>query len=148
MSIILWWKKDTHVQIVIAYHNFIDTMVQFKGHGMPVYITWVYTDTDDRNRSGNWDSIRVIGRRRAGLWVCQGDFNALTHHYEKEAGRSKPQRQIDDFNNFINDMGLEDMGSKGQRFTWGNNRRGEDRVYERLDRLLCNATWATQFPNA
>lgn len=39
------------------------------------------------------------------------------------------------------------MGSNGQIFTWCNNWRGDDRIYERLDWILINRKWAAQFPN-
>lgn len=55
---------------------------------------------------------------------------------------------MDEFNNFINDICMEDMGARGQRFTWCSNRRGQDRVYESLDRMIMNERWATKFPNA
>lgn len=48
----------------------------------------------------------------------------------------------------IHDIGMEDLGAKGQCFTWCNNRKWEDRINERLDRVLSNREWATQFPNA
>lgn len=44
----LWWREDTHVQIVGACPNFMDIVVHVKGQRMHVYITWVYADTDDR----------------------------------------------------------------------------------------------------
>lgn len=111
-------------------------------------MTWVYADTDDRLRRNNWETLRQIGRTRTGPWICQGDFNAIMNHREKEGGRRKSQRTIDDFNEMIHDIGMDDMGSKGQHYTWCNNRRGEERIYERLDRALINCEWARRFPNA
>lgn len=40
---------------------------------------------------------------------------------------------MDAFNSMIEDIQMEDLGAKGQEFTWSNNRRGEEKVYERLD---------------
>lgn len=35
---------------------------------------------------------------------------------------------------------MEDLGVKGQTFTWSNNRRGDEMVYERLDHVLINSS--------
>lgn len=121
--------------------------VRFKYQSMSMYITWVYADTEDRRRSQNWDEIRTTGRGLTEAWICQGYFNAITHQHEKEGGIRKTQRQMDEFIKFINDIEMEDMGAKGQRFTWYNNMRGEERAYERIDRVLVNAQWATHFKN-
>lgn len=81
------------------------------------------------------------------MWVCQSDFNAITHHHEKEGGRRKSQRQIDEFKEVIHDLGMEDLGLRGQQYTWCNNQRGEHRVYESLDIVLIKADWGAKHPN-
>lgn len=42
---------------------------------------------------------------------------------------------------------MEDLGAKGSLFTWSNNQSGEERVYERLGRVLINLVWVVQKPN-
>lgn len=63
-------------------------------------------------------------------------------------GARKDQQKIDAFNSLIEDIGLGDLGFKGQMFTWSNNRRGGERIRERLDRVLVNQQWSTLFPSA
>lgn len=43
---------------------------------------------------------------------------------------------------------MEDLGYKGQMQTWSNNRRGTDRVMERLDRVFANRHWSSLFLKA
>lgn len=50
---------------------------------------------------------------------------------------------MDEFNTMIEDIRMEDLGAKRSRFTWSNNRKGEKRVWECINRVLINATWAT-----
>ncbi|XP_074289494.1 uncharacterized protein LOC141614646 [Silene latifolia] len=40
-----------------------------------------------------------------------------------------------------------DIPFKGPRFTWCNNRKGDKRVYERIDKAYGSKDWFTLFPN-
>lgn len=81
------------------------------------------------------------------MWMCLGDFNDISHHHENEGGRRKSQRLIDVFTSMIDDIRMEDLGAKGQAFTWSNNKSGQERVYEILDRILINSSWAINYPD-
>lgn len=48
----------------------------------------------------------------------------------------------------IDDLCLGDLRFKGQMHTWSNNRVGEARVMERLDRVLNNGAWQVRFHKA
>lgn len=65
----------------------------------------------------------------------------------KSGVEGNPIGKFDVFNKLINDIGMDDMCSKGQKFTWCNNRRGENLVYERLDIILINSNWETKHLN-
>lgn len=88
-----------------------------------------------------------MGENRQDPWVCIGYFNDISHHREKVGGR-KDQYKLDGFNSLMEDLSLEDIGFKEQMFTWTNNRRGGERIRERLDRFLANQTWCAKFPSA
>lgn len=47
------------------------------------------------------------------------------------------------FNTLIADIFMEDIGYKGQSYTWSNNRNGMDRFMERLDREIANQNWSS-----
>lgn len=113
--------------------------------GTESFITWVYGDLDFIRRNNNWDTLRGLAQGRTGEWFCAGDFNDITHHCEKSGGRRKDQHKIDGFNRVIADLHMDDIGAKGQRFTWSNNRRGSERVIERLDRVIANRMWTAKF---
>lgn len=42
---------------------------------------------------------------------------------------------------------MKDLGAKDHLFTRSDNRKGNKRVYEWLDKVLINPTWATHIPN-
>lgn len=44
----------------------IDMLVWMKNMEEPMYMMWVYADTDDRHRRHNWNKLREIKRARTG----------------------------------------------------------------------------------
>lgn len=76
------------------------------------------------------------------------DFNDICQHWGKVEGRRKDQRKIDGVMSLIEDLGLGDIGFKGQMHMWSNNRGRDDQNVERLDRVLANDTWCSSFYKA
>ncbi|XP_018858372.1 uncharacterized protein LOC109020378 [Juglans regia] len=52
---------------------------------------------------------------------------------------------MEDFYSAMNDCGLRDLGYKGDRFTWSNNREGAQFTKKGLDRALGNSIWLDQW---
>lgn len=52
------------------------------------------------------------------------------------------------FADFVQDIGLVDLGYNGNPFTWCNKRHGMAKIKERLDRGLSNHEWLLLFPDA
>lgn len=73
--------------------------------------------------------------------MCIGDFNEIAMEREKQGGRLKQARKMEAFNEMMRSAGLVDLGYNGQHFIWCNNREGDDRIKERLDREIVNADW-------
>ncbi|KAF7832307.1 ribonuclease H [Senna tora] len=48
----------------------------------------------------------------------------------------------------INNLGLVDLQTSGNWFTWTNGRQGEDLVWERLGKSLANTNWLQHFPDS
>lgn len=74
-------------------------------------------------------------------WLAIGDFNEILYHYEKEGGRVRTQRQLQQFHDAIDDCALVGMDFTGDMFTW---QRGK--IQEQLDRGVVNAQWRDMFP--
>ncbi|KAF5464041.1 hypothetical protein F2P56_014152 [Juglans regia] len=55
---------------------------------------------------------------------------------------------MEDFRLALIDSGLSDMGCKGDKFMWFNNREGSHFTKERLDRACANVKWLEMFCRA
>ncbi|KAI0496288.1 hypothetical protein KFK09_022602 [Dendrobium nobile] len=69
-----------------------------------------------------------------------GDFNCLLAKEEKKGGRrfnmsSGPK----DMKSFLISNNLYELKFMGPMFTWSNNKKGLDRIMERLDRMIVNS---------
>ncbi|CAL9001623.1 unnamed protein product, partial [Prunus brigantina] len=96
--------------------------------------------------SGHIDALIEDGY--SGPWVVGGDFNEVLEINEYLGRRYRPMSQMRDFGMALEDCGLTSMKYKGYKFTWTNNRTGDDRVQLRLDRGVANAAFFQVFPGA
>lgn len=80
-----------------------------------------------------WNFLRLIADEVHGSWVLVGDFNAMLSRSDRRGCRGNSYGGCSDFQNFMYDCGLRDMGFKGPRFTWS---RGS--LLQRLGRALYN----------
>ncbi|CAJ2632310.1 uncharacterized protein LOC123889201 [Trifolium pratense] len=95
-----------------------------------------------------WDDLRIIANNMREAWLLAGDFNDIACMEEKRGGVSASLRRCNKFSERINACNLMDMGAMGPKFTWrGPIYHGGQRIYERLDRALCNEKWRTNFPD-
>ncbi|CAN1184317.1 Transposon TX1 uncharacterized 149 kDa protein [Linum perenne] len=82
------------------------------------------------------------------LWwdfpVCLvGDFNMI-RRVEDARGLPRDARELDLFNNFVDDLGLLEMPLRGADFTWTNGRLISS--FSRIDRVFFSASWEEFFP--
>lgn len=75
-------------------------------------------------------------------WCIGGDFNEIRFLNERK-GCIRRDREMKDFNDFIDLMELHDLPMLGRLFTWCND-VGERR-WSRLDRFLLDTGWLEKF---
>lgn len=76
-----------------------------------------------------------------------GDFNEVMSHDEKWGGKKKADNFLTDFLNTANDCELTNLGFKGPKLTWCNNREVDACISERLNLCLGTVTWHDHFSN-
>ena len=78
-------------------------------------------------------------------WVCLGDFNEMLSIDEKGGGHQRPERQMQQFRDALDDYGLMDSRYRGPKFTWFRRNGEEAGIFERLDRGVANSAWINTF---
>ncbi|KAH7859866.1 hypothetical protein Vadar_006435 [Vaccinium darrowii] len=63
-------------------------------------------------------------------------------------GNCPSQSTISMFHEMISDCGLVDLEFKGPKFTWRNNRSGEEFIMERIDLAFANSKWRVMYDRA
>ncbi|CAL1411808.1 unnamed protein product [Linum trigynum] len=141
----LWWVEGISCKILDSDQFFIDVLVEGDDG---FYITFVHAPSDPNRRRDFWDRISSLRSSFDDKWVVIGDMNVILFPEEKLGGGPPRNESVIPFKNFVDDNALMDLGFKGYPFTWNNNREGQRRVEERLDRALCSASWRSKFRNA
>lgn len=78
-----------------------------------------------------------------------GDFNCTSGYQDKRGGHSDPWSlpNKEEFKDFVASAGLTNIKYYRSAYTWCNQRWGQNRILERLDRGLTNANWLADHPN-
>ncbi|KAJ1426339.1 Zinc finger, CCHC-type [Sesbania bispinosa] len=95
-----------------------------------------------------WDTLQPLHLISTHPWCCMGDFNEVLSQAEKVGLRPSNTAGINLFRNFLDQSDLMDLELKGCKFTWTSNPRDDFVTREKLDRVLVNWAWRTDFPNA
>jgi hypothetical protein len=142
---VAWQKDQVSVEDCIKKFQFIHLKVNYSS-GEQWYFTAIYASPNEENRSLLWEDLREIARNMKDAWLLAGDFNDIASVEEKKGGAIPSMRRCSKFRERINACKLLDLGAMGPKYTWrGPLYHGGQRIYERLDRALCNEEWRLKF---
>jgi hypothetical protein len=141
-GILMFWRKEIKLYQIRAEPNFIDVRIEEDANKVWRF-TGMYGEFKWEEKYKTWDRIRSIHQNNSLPWVVMGDLNEILFDQEKEGGRVRPSRYMQDFHNVLDDCELYDLGYVGDLFTW---HRGNMR--SRLDRALGNTNWSQMHSDA
>lgn len=72
--------------------------------------------------------------------VC-GDLNEILDRGGKWGEKNRIKQHMEEFRETIDSCALKDLGFRGPKFTWCNNRDKEGCIYERLNQILATKPW-------
>ncbi|CAJ2657672.1 unnamed protein product [Trifolium pratense] len=142
------WQSDCFsVDVCKKSFQYLHLKVKYR-NGDWWNFTPVYASPMEMNRNLLWRDIESIAQNMSEPWLVAGDFNDIACAAEKKGGAVASNRKCNIFNARIEACSLIDMGAMGPKFTWrGPKYHGGQRIFQRLDRALCNGQWRLQFPD-
>lgn len=144
---IAWIPSIFEVSLMVVTDQFIHTRVLHIGSRTKGELSVVYGLNHIQKRSSLWRSIYGISDANRDPWIVGGDFNNILL-VEERIGAPVITSEFQDFKNCLGYCGLSDMKFNGCFYTWNNNQDGGDRVFCKIDRVLCTEKWFELFPDA
>jgi len=136
---------DINVHLIKADFHFLHMQVKEKDMDH-WFLTVVYASSREHERREIWNQIRHIASTISDPWLVMGDFNEIASPGEKKGGMQADIRKCLQFNNWINECSLMEVTTWGTKFTWrGPQWNGRDKVFKKLDRVLCNVSWRLRY---
>ncbi|XP_074299929.1 uncharacterized protein LOC141631111 [Silene latifolia] len=140
-----WWKKGVRCEFVSASVHYMDFVIRDEVGDWRVTGFYGWPCVSDRHLS--WQLLRLLGRQSSLPWICIGDYNEILYANEMKGGQ-RPQWQMNNFREPVDECGLVDVRFEGYGFTWDNGQAGEDNRQSRIDRAMATSDWLDRFPYA
>ncbi|CAJ2669285.1 unnamed protein product [Trifolium pratense] len=141
----MWNRLDIKVHLIKTNFHFLHVQVKEKDVD-PWLLTVVYASPRENERSETWHHIRQLASNITEPWLVMGDFNEIASPDEKKGGVQADIGKCLQFNRWINECNLMEVTTAGTKFTWrGPLWNGRDRVFKKLDRVLCNVSWRLKY---
>ncbi|XP_071923234.1 uncharacterized protein [Coffea arabica] len=143
-----FWNNEVLIEQVCSTDWYISACIVDKETTRHWWLVCVYASTDGNTRKEQWKYIEERKKDWGEAWVIVGDFNDLRTNEEKWGGQERAEGSFREFNRFIRENDLMDLGYQGVPWTWRNSWKGDGEVKERLDRCLCSTEWMNKYEKA
>ncbi|XP_071928124.1 uncharacterized protein [Coffea arabica] len=145
----LFWNNDVEVkQVVTTALTIIKALVLDPDNQIEWWFIGVYMSCDANIRRQQWNVLTKRKQLWGDKWLLARDFNDILFNEEKWGGRAREDRSFKDFNSFIQNNSLVDLGFNGNPWTWSNNWEDEGEIRQSLDRGLSSKNWCQNFDKA
>ena len=114
----LFWKEGIKLDVQTYSLTHIDALADGGEEIGWWHLTGFYGDPNTTKRPKSWMKLSHLWGTSSLPWLVIGDFNEPTGLSEKEGGRYRPRRQMENFVDTINLCGLWDIGFVGPKYTW------------------------------
>lgn len=148
----LLWSSNISVVVYLKTDQMILCGVMDPVSGTNCTMVFIYARNSGMERRNLWRDLVSASSNplvTASPFVVMGDFNQIltaAEHFSIQP-YELPVRGMEKFQQFLGESNLSDMDIRGTFFSWS-NRRVEDPILRKLDRVLCNDKWRDSFPGA
>lgn len=135
------WCKDTFVlQKYFVGNSYLGVKGVWGQTTTPCFIFNVFSTCSLAGKRALWEKLRGIRANNLNFpWCVVGDFNTIRCPSERRGVSSQfASGEMLDFDEFIDNMGLNDLPLIGRKFTW---HRPNGKCISRLDRFLISDEW-------
>ncbi|XP_021728759.1 uncharacterized protein LOC110695841 [Chenopodium quinoa] len=141
----LYWREGVDCNIVSYSQNHI--CVDIKKNDLVWRFVGLYGWPKEEERYKTWNLIKFLCEETTVPIIFGGDFNEILSCGEKEGGVERVRKEMEGFQNVVNDCELRDLGFNGSWYTWERGKTMDTRVRERLDQFLASLSWTYLFSN-
>ncbi|KAI0496464.1 hypothetical protein KFK09_022781 [Dendrobium nobile] len=147
-GILILWKKD-FASFEMVDHSLQVVVGQLNINALGKWnIATVYGGKDAQTRRSLWSKLENYMSADEPC-IIGGDFNCILSKEDKRGGkRFYLSKGSKDMKNFMINNDFHDIGFVGPRYTWCNNKEGNSRIWEGLDRCLLNSKAIHNVPMA
>ncbi|XP_021605634.1 uncharacterized protein LOC110610068 [Manihot esculenta] len=143
---ILWSETFFKLTLVSTNPQFVTCNVLLD-NGDSWLVSFVYASPDISLRRRLWHSVLGFNGSEKS-WLLLGDFNSFTSENEQTGYVNVHNIGASDFQRWIFDNSLIDLGFEGTSFTWSEDDINSSYKAARLDRCLCTEIWRMTFSRA
>ncbi|XP_074297759.1 uncharacterized protein LOC141628530 [Silene latifolia] len=126
-------KKHVHCKFRLASVDHMD--FEITGEEGTWRATGFYGWSSVTERHLSWELLRMLGSQYNDPWVCIGDIIEVLFATEMKGG-VRPQWQMNNFREAVDDCSLRDVDFEGYIFIYDNGQADEDNRQSRIDRAL------------
>ncbi|XP_023637566.1 uncharacterized protein LOC111830212 [Capsella rubella] len=148
----IMWRDTARLTPFFKSAQLVTCSVQLQGQEGEFFCSFIYASNCPAERKELWRDLRdhcdsTIIRNKP--WMIFGDFNVTLAMVEHSRVDVTPEitAAMRDFQEVVNDCSLQDMSFQGPLYTWC-NKREDDLIMKKLDRVMVNDKWLQAFPHA
>ena len=101
----------------------------------------VFSET--HNHIESWNTLRRLHPKLSLPWLCARDFNEIAKSHEKYGGHLRLTKQMQDFQDIVDECSFMDLSFVGTKFTLYKNYSNGGTIWERLERVVGTQEWVT-----
>jgi hypothetical protein len=132
----LFWKDEVQLEIQNYTRWHINVVVKLQDGRSSWKFTGFYGHPNSAKRKESWELLNHLKLYYPQAWLFAGDFNEITHQYEKYGGVLRREGQMEEFRTVLEDCNLCELSFEGPKYTWTNGKEDRDFTEERLDRAV------------
>ncbi|XP_074315490.1 uncharacterized protein LOC141651689 [Silene latifolia] len=141
---VLWRDGRITLDVIDMEAQYIHTKIKVKHTNQEFTATFIYGFNKIEERVPLWNAL--VRLTVNGPWIVLGDFNNVMYANER-LGKLVRDDEMLPFQSTVSTCDLHDLKTTGAFFTWNNKQPSETRVFSRIDRVLVNGDWLTQWPD-